>query len=136
MTPLPPSGTVPNDDYLLFTPVPVKERHNGWTPLHQRAFIMALSHIGSVKLAAASVGRTRQSAYALRKRKGAESFARAWDRALDCGQDNVLDHGIERALYGEEREHFYRGRKVGTTRKYDNRVLRAALSALDRKAGR
>jgi hypothetical protein len=131
---LPLSETVPNDDYLLFVPVPVKPRHNGWSPIRQRAFIMALTHIGCVKLAAASVGKSRQSAYNLKKRDDAASFGLAWDRALECGEHNVMDHGIERALYGEERQHFYRGQLIGTSRKFDNGILRAALAVMDRKA--
>ncbi len=131
---LPLSETVPDTDYLLFRPVPVKRRHNGWSPLHQRAFIVALAHIGCVKLAAMSVGKSRQSAYNLRKRPGAESFVEAWDRALQCGEDNVLEISIERALYGEEKPLYYQGRKIGSARKYDNSVLRAALTAMDRRA--
>ena len=136
MTRLPLPPTVPDDDYLLFAPVPVKPRHNGWTSERQRAFIMMLAQLGSVRTAAKSVGKSRQSAYNLRKREGAESFAAAWDRALMAGEDMAIELGVERALHGEERDYFYQGARVATYRRYDNRLLRAALRGLDRRYSR
>lgn len=129
--PLPP--TVPDEDYLCFTPVPVKPRHDGWTAERQRAFVMMLAQLGSVRQAAASVGKSRRSAYQLRRREGAGSFAAAWDRALAAGEENAIRLGVERALHGTERPYFYRGRQVASCRVYDNALLRAALRALDRR---
>ena len=69
--------------FLGFTPVPLKSRHDGWSPDLQMRFIVALARGAAVGEAARSVGKNRQTAYALRKRPGAESFAAAWDAALE-----------------------------------------------------
>ncbi|MCA1748940.1 MAG: hypothetical protein LC634_05215, partial [Sphingomonadales bacterium] len=122
------------DDPLLFTPVPVVSRHDGWTGERQYAFVQALIIYGTVKHAAASVGKSRKSAYALRKRPGADGFARAWDAALDEGQMRALDIGMQIGVEGVEVPVFYQGRQVGTKRRYNNALLRASMGALDRKA--
>ncbi len=84
-----------------FTPVPLaRTRHDGWTVPRQRNFLRALCVTGSVASAARMVGMSRKAAYALRGRKGAESFAAAWDRALGEGQARVFDWAMERALNG------------------------------------
>lgn len=48
----------------------------------QCAFLAALYATGSVAGAAQAVGRSRATAYALRERPGADSFAAAWDKVL------------------------------------------------------
>jgi hypothetical protein len=68
-----------------FEPVPRKFRHDGWTPERQKAFIAALAESGNVTAACAHVGMTTEGAYYLRRQPGAESFARAWQGALDGG---------------------------------------------------
>jgi hypothetical protein len=65
-----------------FTPVPGRARRDGWTAERQRAFIAALARTGCVGRAAAEAGMRRESAYRLKRRKGAESFAAAWDSIL------------------------------------------------------
>ena len=77
--------------------------------------------------AAKAVGRSRKSAYALRNRAGAESFAAAWDRALASGQARARDTAIERALNGVARPVFYRGKQVGERRYYNDALLIAVL---------
>jgi hypothetical protein len=67
---------------LRFTPVALKARHDGWTAVRQRRFIEVLAETRSVTRACAAVGKSAATAYALRNRSGAESFAAAWDRAL------------------------------------------------------
>lgn len=69
-------------DFLDFTPVPVRPRHDGWSPAVQFEFIVALAGGASVDGAARAVGQSRTTAYALRKRAGAASFAAAWESAL------------------------------------------------------
>lgn len=65
---------------IPFTPVPLaRTRRDGWTPARQRGFIDQLARIGLVGVAARAMGMSAKSAYALRKRVGAESFAAAWD---------------------------------------------------------
>ncbi|MEM1052912.1 MAG: hypothetical protein AAGI28_12550, partial [Pseudomonadota bacterium] len=65
-----------------FTPVKLRGRKDGWSPEVQCAFLAALYKTGSVTAAATLVGRSRASAYKLRERRGAESFARSWDQVL------------------------------------------------------
>jgi hypothetical protein len=65
-----------------FTPVPGRTRRDGWTAERQQAFIAALARTGGVGRAAAAAGMSRESAYRLRRREGAESFAAAWDSIL------------------------------------------------------
>jgi hypothetical protein len=69
-------------EFLRFTPVPLKPRHDGWLPRVQFGFILALARGATIDEAARAVGKSRTTAYALRNRPGAESFAAAWDSAL------------------------------------------------------
>jgi hypothetical protein len=73
---------MPQPEFLSFTPVPLKDRHDGWRPRLQFQFVLALARGASVDAAAEAVGKSRTTAYALRKRPGSESFAAAWDSAL------------------------------------------------------
>ncbi len=66
----------------FFRPVPLRARADGWSELRQCGFLAQLYVTGSVAAAARAVGMTRASAYRLRAREGAESFARAWDHVL------------------------------------------------------
>ena len=63
-----------------FEPVPRQyNRHDGWTPERQRAFIGALADTGCVSRAARMVNMAQTNAYTLRNSPGAESFRKAWD---------------------------------------------------------
>ena len=123
----------PNDPFP-FTPVPTASaRRDGFTPARQREFIAQLARIGVVSAAATAVGMSAKSAYALRKRAGEESeFAAAWDSAVAEGRDLVLDLSIERAIKGEARPVFYRGRQIGERIHYDNRLIMTALRLMHR----
>ena len=116
-------------DEIAFTPVKVRPRHDGWSPERQRAFIIRLALCGCVSLSAAAVGKTKKSVYDLRKRADSESFARAWDRALTWGRRGLHDLAMERALIGELRPYYYRGRKVADLRRFDNQMLGVVLRA-------
>jgi hypothetical protein len=67
-----------------FYPVPTRTRRDGWTVERQADFLGMLAETGSVIGACEAVGISRKSAYQLRARPGAESFAAAWDAALGC----------------------------------------------------
>jgi hypothetical protein len=123
-------------EQLAFTPVPVKARHDGWTPERQRGFIARLALGGCVSAAAGGVGMTRKSAYRLRDRPGAESFADSWDRAAGWGQDRTLDVALEKSLLGERVPIMRDGRCVGERFRFDNRLTFAVLNALDRREER
>lgn len=111
-----------------FAPAPsATNRRDGWTPLRQHHFILALSRIGTVSGAARAVGKSPASAYALRKRAGAEGFAAAWDTAIGEGYLRAFDYAMDRAINGYVQPRYYAGRQVGTIRRYDNRTIMAAL---------
>ncbi|MFD1612009.1 hypothetical protein ACFSCW_09370 [Sphingomonas tabacisoli] len=116
------------DAPLAFTSVPTnRARHDGWSAERQRIFIDQLARIGLVSAAARAVGMSAKSAYALRKRPGAESFAAAWDTAVDIGRFAAEMTAIDRVFSGEVRPVFYKGRKVGERVIHDNRLLLAVL---------
>ena len=79
----------------------------------------------------------RPTAYRLRSKHGAESFAAAWDA--------VLSHGIKRKVTPEEQmrrafDELIRplvrgGHCVGLARKVDNSALLSLLAQLDRTTG-
>jgi hypothetical protein len=106
-----------------FAPVPVRPRHDGWTPTRQRAFLQHLADTGCVRHAAAHVGMTKQSAYALRRRAPNSMFAFAWDAALKIAQPMLHDAAIERALEGVAIPIFYHGEQVGERRVYNDKLL-------------
>ena len=119
---------------LAFVAVPVRHRRDGWTKLRQQGFILRLALGATVTLAANAVGMTRKSAYRLRDRPDAASFAAAWDKAQGWGQDRTLDVGLERALRGQDFPIVRGGRVVGHIQRVDNRLALAVLNAMDRRA--
>jgi hypothetical protein len=89
------------ENSAIFTPVPLtRQRHGGWSAERQARFLEVLAATGTVDSAVRALGMTRVSAYRLRKRTGAESFAAAWDVALSAGRAQMLDHMMKRAING------------------------------------
>jgi hypothetical protein len=115
-------------DRLVFTPAPVKARRDGWTVARQIGFIHRLALCSDVGSSARGVGMSRESAWRLRKRPGAEGFAATWDEAARWGGDRLADLGMERCLEGERRGVYYRGRKVGEQVHFNNSLLIAVLN--------
>jgi hypothetical protein len=107
-------------------------RHDGWTPDRQRGFLEHLADSGCVRHAAAHVGMTKQSAYALRRRAPNSMFAFAWDAALKIAQPLLHDIAVERALDGVARPVFYRGEQVGERRVYNDRLLMFLMAQGDK----
>ena len=126
--------TVP--PFLRFDPVPVRAQHNGWSPGRQRRFIIALARGDGPGEAARALGKTRQSAYDLRKRPGAESFAAAWDEALAFAQEVQAAASAPAAgLAGIETllvPRYYRGRLIGFVQREDVHGAMRLLGRLDR----
>ena len=92
--PSPSPAAAPTPPHVLpqFAPVPrATDRHNGWKPAVQLAFIEALAETGSVKSAARRVGRAEVGAYLLRRHPQAAEFRAAWDIALDIGMRRIED---------------------------------------------
>jgi len=120
----------------------VRARRDGWTPAHQRTFILHLARGCGVDEAARLVGRSRQTAYALRTRSGGEGFAGAWDAAVDFAARARAARGALASLPGGLPgitdtllvPRFYRGRLLGYVLRDDLTGLVAALSRLDRLA--
>ncbi|MDQ3140048.1 MAG: hypothetical protein M3Q15_04925, partial [Pseudomonadota bacterium] len=110
-----------------FDPVPRKYRHDGWTPERQRAFIEVLADTGCVSRAAAQVNMSPEGAYYLRRQKGAETFRRAWEAALDFGVQRLKDIAFERAIDGQLVPVFVGGKLLGFRRKRNDRLLMFCL---------
>ncbi|MCL9981911.1 MAG: hypothetical protein NBV60_02020 [Erythrobacter sp.] len=115
---------VPAGELPTFTPVPRKcERHDGWTPERQSAFIEALADTGSVDAACKAVNMSTVGAYHLRRQPEAESFRKAWEAALQLGVARVEDVVMDRALNGVEEPLYSYGKLIGTRRRYNDRLL-------------
>lgn len=111
-----------------FTPVPRRNnRHDGWTPERQRAFIEALADTGSVTRAAGRVNMAQANCYTLRRAPGAESFRAAWDAALDYGVLRLKDIAFERAIDGQLVPVFVAGKLMGFRRKRNDALLMFCL---------
>ena len=120
-------------DLLDFTPAPTRKQHAGWTAQRQRAFVTALLDGLSPGAAAVRVGLSRQSAYRLRERAGAEAFAAAWDGARETTRrlralEPAGDHAVA-MLDGLLVPHFRRGRFVGFSLRHDEAAVIRALGA-------
>lgn len=111
------------DQLPTFEPVPIKPRHDGWTPERQQDFIEALADTGSVEAACKHVNMTTVGAYRIRRLPEGESFRRAWDAALDLGVRRLEDVAMDRALNGVEEPFYVYGQHVGTRTRYNDRLL-------------
>jgi hypothetical protein len=111
-----------------FTPVPMaRQRGQGWSVEMQRRFITALAAMGSVGAACKACGMGRVSAYRLRTREGAESFATAWDRAIEDGRLRQFDYAMERALNGVTTVRVLRGGSITVQSGPDMKLINSAL---------
>ncbi|APZ98733.1 hypothetical protein BWQ93_09670 [Sphingopyxis sp. QXT-31] len=116
------------DTCLAFAPVPAqRHRADGWTPETQANFIRALEAMGSVGKAARAVGMGRASAYRLRERAEAASFAAAWDRAISMGRTHQFSIAMDRALNGVTTVRVLRGGAIDVSGGPDIAVVHAAL---------
>ncbi len=93
--------------------------------MRQADFLGALAETGSVTKAARRVGMTRESAYRLRGKPGAESFTAAWDQVLaplPIGKftSDMLWH---RAFSGTLKPLMRGGKHVATVHSPDNAAL-------------
>lgn len=114
-----------------FAPVPMRRRRrNGWTEAKQRHFIAELARHGMVRLAADAVRMGRASAYRLRERPGAESFAEAWDIAMDMGRGSVIERAMARAREPVVTPVFYGGRQIGRIERPNDALIMATLGAI------
>jgi hypothetical protein len=128
-----PDSPRPRRQIPAFDPVPTRARRDGWTPERQREFIRLLHVRRNIGKAAEAVGMSRRSAYRLRERPGAESFAAAWDSAFAFRPAPAAVTNVSqlwhRALFGKTRPIVRGGEIVGTITSPDNQ---AGLKLLDR----
>lgn len=127
-----------------FTPVPMRPRADGWTPLRQAEFIGMLAQTGSVREAARFVGMARETAYRLRAKPGAESFSAAWDAALRLAGVRRAPPGTRPTRKVTQREPWWAmigtrwrvvirsGRYCGAVREAHNSAVLAHLRQVDR----
>jgi hypothetical protein len=115
----------------------LRYRRDGWTPGRQSDFLGRLAETWSVAAAARHVGKSRESAYRLRDKPGAESFAAAWDsilaqpRAARMSTHELLWH---RAFYGTLKPVMRGGRHVATRHSPDDdAVLRLYRREMQRR---
>ena len=114
-----------------FTPAPTRKRRAGWTAERQRAFIEHLSLTGAVGEACAVAGVASSSAYRLRDRAGAESFAGAWTAALHLAATRLHAIGLDRAINGRVERFYKDGELVMERRIPSDYLLTWFLARLD-----
>ena len=103
-------------------------RADGWTPGRRAAFLTHLADHGVVAEAAAAVGKSLASAYALRRRAGGYGFNLGWEAALLLARRRVADELMAAAIKGETAVWT---REEGKTT-YTRFNPRTALALLDR----
>jgi hypothetical protein len=131
-----PTLCLAESEYLAFTAVAqTRKRGNGWSPIQQERFILALEVMGSVRPAARAVGMSRASAYKLRDRPDAESFARSWDLALEIGRQRQFDCAMDQAINGVTTIHVRRGGSVTVKGGPDMRLIHSAIRSEDHASG-
>ena len=121
-----PAPTIPD-----FTPAPTRKRNAGWTAERQRKFIEHLALTGCVGEAAAHVSIASSSAYRLRNKAGAESFARAWDAALRLCPTRLAAIALDRSIHGRVERFYKDGELVMERRMPSDYLLTWLLSRLD-----
>lgn len=129
-----PASPAPDWERMAFTdygPVPLRYRHDGWVPDRQLAFLEALAACGCVDEAARSVGMSRNSAYALRRRPDAQAFRLAWDAAMDFAVARLSDAALARAINGVAVPVFHNGEQIGERRHFDERLTMFMLRYRD-----
>jgi hypothetical protein len=127
-------------EFLRFTPVQLRTQHNGFRVKQQLRFIVALARGASVSEAAHAVGMTRQSVYRIRRRPDAESFAAAWDNAIEFARRVEAARRSPAAVPGTIETilvpRYYRGRLIGYVQREDLAGAMRLLGQLDRMAER
>lgn len=98
-------------------------RNRSW----QIPFLEALAQSGNVRTACLASGTSRSNVYQLRRRD--KCFAKAWRHAEQAFGDLLLSAAKRRAIDGVEEPVFWKGKQIGTVRKYSDSLLRDMLRA-------
>ncbi len=125
MTSLPTPIDPPLPPQFDFTPIKrqVQAGRNTITPDRQRAFIRALAETGCVELAAKVIGNAAGSLYSLKLQVGAESFAAAWDKAVQHGARQIRDILVDHAINGTPEYIYKDGELVAERRVFNYRMM-------------
>src|SRR3546814_3631952 len=86
-------------------------------------FRSPLAATGAGTMAAKAIGHSGSALYQLRKRAGAESFAAAWDTAVEMGARRVLDMLLEHAIHGVPETLSKDGQVILERRKFNTRAM-------------
>ncbi|PKP92140.1 MAG: hypothetical protein CVT77_09990 [Alphaproteobacteria bacterium HGW-Alphaproteobacteria-16] len=113
---------------------PEGQRHDGWTPEKQKLFLTALSRGHNVTQACATVGMSRQNAYALRNSARGAAFALGWKAALMRARDCLADELMDRAFNGVRESVTSPDGRITTRHRHDNALAMRMLARLDRRA--
>jgi hypothetical protein len=125
---MPPTPCTPAADYRTDAP-----RVDGWTPVRQAAFLMALSETGLVSAACQTAEMSISSAYALRREARGRGFALGWQAAHLLARDRLEDVLLEAAITGVAT---VTERVEGTSvrRSLSGNLSMAVLNRLDKRA--
>jgi hypothetical protein len=95
-------------------------------------FLETLAETGIVMDACDAAGRSRETAYALRRRN--PLFAQAWELALGNARDRLADTLLARSIEGNVEQVIKDGEVVAEKHFIDNRLGLAILKRLDKRA--
>lgn len=106
-------------------------RHDGWSGESMTKFLKTLAETGIVVEACEEAGKSKQSAYALRRRD--PLFAKAWELALGSARDQLADILLGRSIEGNVEQIIKDGVVVAEKHYLDNRLGLAILKRLDQR---
>jgi hypothetical protein len=122
------------EDYVRVSEGPRAQRHDGWTPERQRAFLEGIAEGMTVDIAAARVGLSATGAYALRRRAAGASFALGWSAANLLARERLAAALYARAFAGFVETVTRADGSSVMRHRYDNRLAATMLARLDRQA--
>jgi len=117
---LPRGGVAKSDAGPLARPAPRR-----WSAKAEGAFLEALAESGNVARSCRIAGVSDNTVY--RQRAKSEAFRTRWAEALREGYAKLEALVLDRALNGYDKPVYQGGKKVGTTRHYDNRTALTIL---------
>jgi hypothetical protein len=105
-----------------FMPTPPR-----WTRIRRNKFLAHLAATANISASAKFAKMSRSSAYRLRQTD--PDFAEAWDEALDAALDDLEEVLMRRALNGVDKQVYYAGKPIGTTRSYSDSLAMFLLKS-------
>jgi hypothetical protein len=106
-------------------------RYDGWTQDRRRIFLISVAEGHPVEHACAHVGKSKVSAYALRRRD--PGFALAWSAALLRARFAMAEKRMNPVVDGQLETVTRKDGSILTRHRFDNRYALAQLSRLDRR---